>query len=433
MNRRRIAFVLKGYPRLSETFIAQEIRALELAGLDILIVSLRHPTEPKRHALHDEIQAVCHYLPEYLHQAIGRVARAAWRCRGFPGLLPTLGSWLRDLRRDFTRNRVRRFGQALVLAAELPDDVALLHAHFMHTPASVTRYAAGFMQTGWSCSAHARDIWTSPEWEKSEKLDDCAWCVTCTDANYQHLSGLTKHPERVELLYHGLDLQRFGPAVQSPSARDASQAGDPVVIVSVGRAVEKKGYDTLLHALALLPAKLFWRFEHAGGGDLSALKSLADTLGIAARINWHGPRSQEEVLALYHGADLFVLASKMAADGDRDGLPNVLVEAQSQGLACVATRISAIPELIESGVNGTLVEPGDAAELGAAIAELLRSPERRAQMGRLGEAKVRSQFSLQPGINRLAARFLSDLQQRARPARKTNSPAARALGPNALP
>jgi len=142
----RVAFILKGYPRLSETFIAQEIAALERRGLDILIYSLRQPTDARRHAVHDEIRARVAYLPEYLLLEPLRVMRAWLRERKNPRYKATRNLWLRDLLRDPTPNRIRRFGQALVLANELPQDVKHLHAHFLHTPASVTRYAVPRMR-----------------------------------------------------------------------------------------------------------------------------------------------------------------------------------------------------------------------------------------------------------------------------------------------
>jgi hypothetical protein len=166
--RGRVAFVLKGYPRLSETFIAQEIAALERRGLEILIVSLRHPTDARRHPVHDDIRASILYLPEYLLLEPLRVLRAWIRQRKTSNYRLTRDLWLRDLARDPTPNRIRRFGQALVLANELPEDVGRLHAHFLHTPASVTRYAASLRGLAWTGSAHAKDIWTSPEWEKRE-------------------------------------------------------------------------------------------------------------------------------------------------------------------------------------------------------------------------------------------------------------------------
>ena len=401
----RIAFVLKGYPRLSETFIAQEIAALEARGLDLALVSLRHPTDPHRHPVHDEVRAPVLYLPEYLYQEPVRVLRAWRRVRRRPAWRTTLRQWWRDFRRDPTPNRARRLGQAVVLAAEIDPAVNHLHAHFLHTPASVVRYASLLTGLPWSVSAHARDIWTIPEWEKREKLAACAWAVTCTAANLAHLRGLAP-AARIELVYHGLDFRRFTSWRAPRPPRDGHAASDPVVILSVGRAVAKKGYDDLLAALARLPDDLHWRFVHVGGGiEAQRLKARAAELGIGDRVQWLGARPQADVLRCYREADLFVLASRIARDGDRDGLPNVLMEAQSQGLACVSTRLSAIPEIIDDGRTGVLVPAGDVAALAGAIAALARDPGRRRTLGEAAEARVRTAFEMQRGIDRLAALF----------------------------
>ncbi len=405
-SRGRVAFVLKGYPRLSETFIAQEIRALERRGLDILLVSLRQPTDRTIHPVHQAIRAERLYLPEYLHQEPWRVWRGWRHSRRLPGYRRARRAWLADLVRDPTPNRVRRFGQALVLAAELPGDVARLHAHFLHTPASVARYAALTAGRDWTVSAHAKDIWTTPAWEKREKLAEARWAVVCSEAGRAHLAALAPHPERVALCYHGLDLERFSPPPRRSTDADGSDPAHPVVLLSVGRAVAKKGYDDLLDALALLPAGLAWRLIHIGGGELAAsLRRRAETLGLSSRIEWRGALPQPAVLAAYREADLFVLAAKVTGDGDRDGLPNVLMEAQSQRVACVATDVSAIPELIENGTTGVLVPPGDPPALARALAALIADPARRTALGAAGERRVRSAFAMQAGIDLLARRF----------------------------
>ena len=146
---------------------------------------------------------------------------------------------------------------------------------------------------------------------------------------------------------------------------------------------------------------------HVGGGGLArrALKDEAARLGLAGRIEWRGARPQPEVLAAYRAADVFVLAAKVAPDGDRDGLLNVLVEAQSQRLACVSTRLSGIPELIADGETGLLVAPGDRAALAAALARLIADPALRARLGAAGEARIRRAFDADIAIEALAARF----------------------------
>lgn len=402
----KIVIVLKGYPRLSETFIAQELLGLERAGHELYLVSMRHPTDKKRHPVHDEIKAPVRYLPEYLHDDPWRVIRSWWKARRLPQYKRLRKTFLADLKRDWTRNRWRRFGQALVLAAEFPKDADWLHAHFIHTPGSVTLYASLALDIGWSCSAHAKDIWTSPDWDLRAKLGQARWVVTCTKAGFDKLGSLSPDPARVHLSYHGLDLSRFASFEGARPARDGTDAQDPVLLLSVGRAVEKKGYDILLAALALLPKTLAWRFVHIGGGEeLSQLKAQAETLGLASRITWLGSRAQEEVLAQYRESDLFVLPCRIASDGDRDGLPNVLVEASSQGLACISTTVSGVPELLSDGVNGLLVPPEDVQALSAALARAIADPELRLRLGAAAETRVRANFDHKSSIEELTQLF----------------------------
>lgn len=402
---RRVAFVLKGYPRLSETFIAQEIAALEKRGLDIQIFSLRHPTDRRTHPVHAEIRADVKYLPEYLHQEPQRVFHAWNRVRHWNTYRGVFRQWLRDLRRDPSASRSRRFGQALVLACELPPDVTHLHAHFLHTPASVVRYAAALRGIEWTGSAHAKDIWTTPEWELREKLESCKWLVTCTETNRNYLASLAPDG-RVELVYHGLDFERFAGLGLDRPMRNGDSASDPVVILSVGRLVEKKGTDVLLDALAALPATIHWKLVHVGGGPLDGvLRRRAQRLGLSDRVVWRGAMTQTELMEEYRGADIFSLASRVANDGDRDGLPNVLMEAQSQGLPCVATRVSAIPELIEHEVTGLLVEPESPRALSDALQVLIRNPARRYALGNAGRACVTEKFGMDSNIERLAEKF----------------------------
>ncbi len=395
-----LAVVVKGYPRLSETFIAQELHALEARGHRFEIWSLRAPYDDRTHPIHAQIRARPRYLPEYLHDAPLRVLRGLRAARRRPGFGAALRLWLRDLRRDPSRSRVRRFGQAAVLAAELPEGTRALYAHFLHTPASVARYAAAMRGLPWGVSAHAKDIWTTPDWEKAEKLADAAFAVTCTAAGARHLAALAPEPGRVALAYHGLDLARFP---EPPGARAEAR---PFRLLSVGRLVEKKGYDDLLEALARLPAELDWRFEHIGGGKLARrLAARAEALGLAPRIAWRGKRAQDEVIAAMRAAHLFVLPSRIAADGDRDGLPNVLMEAASQELPILSTRVSAIPEFVPDDAHGRLVPPGDPEALAAAILELAGDPGRRAAMARAARARLHARFGMEAGIADLDARL----------------------------
>ncbi|MBB3462576.1 glycosyltransferase family 4 protein [Rhizobium sp. BK377] len=410
--RRKILVVLKGYPRLSETFIAQELLGLEKAGFDLTLISMRRPTDKKRHPVHDEIKAPIVYLPEYLHEEPVRVLKGVFSGFSKPGFSALMKRFFSDLPRDISRNRFRRLGQALVLAREWPDKGEWLHAHFIHTPASVTEYASILTGTPWTCSAHAKDIWTSPDWDIGQKLKNARWAVTCTRAGYEHMKTLTDRKDAVHLSYHGLDLARFGHFAGEHSSRNGSDPTDPAFILSVGRAVEKKGYDILLRALALLPKELNWRMDHIGGGEaLSTLKKIAAELGLAERITWKGALAQEDVLDHYRRADLFALACRIAANGDRDGLPNVLVEASSQRLACLSTNVSGVPELLSDGENGLVVPAEDPAALAKALETAIRDPDLRKRLGDAAEERVRGHFDYHSSIRQLSALFEAEWQK----------------------
>ncbi|WP_170416955.1 glycosyltransferase [Ruegeria atlantica] len=401
----KLAVLVKGWPRLSETFIAQELVALQDAGHRFDIWSLRHPTDIKRHPLHDRFKGQVHYLPEYLYEEPDRV----WAARHIAGTLPGYAKaykvWRSDLRRDLTHNRIRRFGQACVLAAELPAETQVMYAHFMHTPSSVARYAAIMRNVPWSFSAHAKDIWTSPDWEKAEKLQasthGAAFGATCTAIGAEHLRSLADDPARVDLIYHGLDLNRF----PDPPTRVVRTPDGPFHMLSVGRLVEKKGFDRLIDSFAMLPSSLGWHWTHIGGGTLGDdLRERAEALGISDRITWKGACDQPEVIAAMRTSDLFVLPSRIAADGDRDGLPNVLMEAASQLLPILSTPVSAIPEFIETGTHGILSDDHPAA-LAAAITKMAAAPEGTASMAAAARSRLIAEFRMDPGIALLSKRL----------------------------
>ncbi len=401
-----IAVILKGWPRLSETFIARELQALEARGLALTLWSLRHPTDARRHPAHDSVRAPVTYLPEYLHNEPGRVFRAWRKLRSTEGYAAAKALFQADWKRDRTRNRIRRFGQALVLAAELPPGTAALYAHFIHTPGSVARYAGALTGLPFALSAHARDIWTTPDWDLAEKLAGARFTTTCTADGQARLAALSPGTPP-HLGRHGLDLAGWPAAAPRPP-RDGADPADPVTILSVGRAVEKKGYPTLLRALAVLPRSLHWRLVHIGGGPLrDELRKEAETLGLSDRIVWRGSLPEGDVRAAMQAADLFALTPEIAADGDRDGLPNVLVEAQSQGLAVLATPVGGVAELIASGHNGLLAPPGDIPAIAAALERLIAEPEARAAMGAAGRARVAADFSAAPTADRIAAMLRS--------------------------
>lgn len=403
-----LAVVVKGWPRLSETFIAQELAALEAAGLAFDLWSLRHPTDTKTHPLHDQVTGAVHYLPEYLEDEPARV-RAGWRlARHLPGYRAARAMLRKDYARDPTENRLRRFGQACVMAAELPPETRGIYAHFLHTPSSVARYTAVMRGLPWAYSAHAKDIWTSERWDLAEKLQPgpgaAAWGATCTALGARHLREIAGAVDRVDLIYHGLDLGRF----PAPPARVPRNSDAPLRLLSVGRLVEKKGFDRLIDAFALLPDTLDWHWTHIGGGPLAAsLHARAAAAGVADRIDWRGACDQPDVIAAMRASDLFILPSRIASDGDRDGLPNVLMEAASQKLPMLTTAVSSIPEFIDSGVHGLLSEDSPEA-LALAIRQVADAPETASEWAEAAFARLNAEFAMHPGITALHRR-LKDL------------------------
>jgi len=397
-----IGVVVIGWPRLSETFIAQELLGLERRGLRLHIVSTRASADTEVQPEVREIRAPVLQLPERVLDA-ARFLPAAVRLPGFPR---ALGLFLSDILRDRSVNRILRFLQGCAAAVLLPDEVGRLYAHFLHNPATVTRYAAAARRIPWCFSAHAKDIWTTPDWDKRVKIADAEWGVTCTAHNLECLSALAPERGRVSLVHHGLDFRRLPPARLDRPARDGSDPRDPARLLSVGRMVEKKGFDTLLDALSLLPADIHWRWTHIGTGPLAdALRRRVAERGLEDRVNWRGAAPRDTVLSAALDSDLFVLACRHAANGDRDGLPNVLMEAAATGLALLSTRVSAIPELIEDGVDGLLVPPAAPEALAAALSRLIRDPATRARMGATAAGRVRARFDCDVGIDRLAAKF----------------------------
>jgi len=395
-----LAIVVKGYPRLSETFIARELDGLEKRGLSFSLHALRNPGEDAaltRYSLHTR----CQYLPEYLHDAPVAVLRAffsAFRLRGFHR------AWTlfrRDFVKDPSRARVRRFGQACVLANSIQSHARHIYCHFSHSPASVTRYAAAMLSIGYSISAHAKDAWTDPAWDLSAKLEGARFVVTCNTAARQRLESLA--PSRsVELIHHGID-RSLVVARASGSGRDGDDAHNPVRVLAVARAVEKKGLQHLLNALSQLPSGLHYRLDHFGGGPLlSSLKATAQAYGIAEKTTFHGATPHEQIIAAMDRSDILVFPADVAADGDRDGIPNVILEANARGLCVIACRAGGVGEVVEDGATGALIERADAAALSAQIERAIRQPALRQRWAENALTVNMQRFDAEAGHERLA-------------------------------
>ncbi len=381
----KVAIIVKGWPRLSETFIAQELLALQEAGLDFDIISLRKPHDLKTHKVHKKIKAKVIYLPEYIYKAPHLLIIAF--IKFFFKFKHKKAFWnlfCKTILRDFSANRFRRFAQALIFSNRYGKQYAFIYCHFLHTPCSVGYYASTLLGKEFAFSAHAKDIWTSPEWDIREKVQHAKWGTTCTKYGCEYLAGLSDDPKKMHLIYHGLDFKAL------PKVKPKKTARKKIVLLSVGRAVEKKGFDLLLHALSHLPSDFRYEWRHIGGGDLiEPLKKQAKDLGVAPYIKWLGAQNREAVFKEYANADLFILPCRIASDGDRDGLPNVLMEASYAGLPIITTPVSGIVECFAHMDNAYFVPENDEEKLVDAIYELGTSKELRDKLSHKAKEKIK--------------------------------------------
>jgi glycosyltransferase involved in cell wall biosynthesis len=392
--------ILKGYPRISESFISTEILLLEGLGLPIDIYSLRQPRESFAHDHIKDIKAPVTYLPEYVlpHWRTLFASNAALSRR--------LGShytrcFAGAVRRAWQRRKaatLRHFLQAGHLCATRLAGSAVrhLHAHFCHTPTSVALFAAELLGLPFSFTAHAKDIYTSEPEQLRRKIRQARFVVTCTRYNADYLNTLGDAGTPIHTIYHGIDLDFFTYTPPEPPT-------PPFRMLSVGRLVAKKGYDDLLRALKILQERgLDFVFTHIGSGDLDeVLRRQVRQLGLQSRVELLGTLPREEVVHHYRRAHCFVLASKVADNGDRDGIPNVLVEAMAVGVPVISTRVSAIPELVADGVSGTLVEPGHPAALAEALQEVLIRRERLTEQASSARRRVEQDFDNRRCVIRL--------------------------------
>ena len=426
-----IGYVLMGYPRVSETFIASELHRIELAGVPVRLFVLK-PVEEKerglRHPVNDAIAAEPRYLPDTssltapLHRwrprdlkpflpAFRRVARE--RPLGLARAIATAGRQaVRDRRTPLSGPRkiyIKELVQAVALADLLLDapEVRHLHAHFAHGTTTVPWHAATIAGLPFSFTGHARDIYApelNPHGWLRRKLLAARFAVTCTAANVAHLKAIA--PEAaVPLVYHGLnaDFARLVAEADPP----APAPNGTLRVLGVGRLVAKKGFDVLVDACAELRRRGV-PFEAAivGQDDKhgDAVRGRIAEHGLQDLVALPGPMGQADLLREYRRASALCMPCRVLAN-DRDGIPNVLVEAMAAGAPVVASGVSGIPELVESGVNGLLVPPEDPQALADALLRLHRDPAFAVRMAEAGRATVRARFDGDMLAGRLAELF----------------------------
>ncbi len=402
VNQQTVGYLLKTYPKVSETFILQEILDLEALGLSLEIFSLQRPTDEIVPSLVKQVLAPVTYLPTSIGQQEGRPLMAHLR------LFTTHPQRYIDALR-FVRQRQEgpswsEFIQGGCLAwALLKSGIRHLHAHFATEPAGTAELVHRFTGIPYSLTCHAKDIFLSSAEVLRRKIQQAQFVVTCTEANRAHLQRIAGDSTPIHRLYHGLNLARFDALRTHDSSVDTSIP----TILSVGRFREKKGFLTLIHACRLL-VDAGYRFccHIVGYGPLQPdMERLIRTLGLGETLSLCGKKTLEEVVDLYQHATIFALPCQVADDGDRDGIPNVFMEAMAMGLPVVSTDVSGIPELIHHNRNGLLVPQQNAESLAKALGRLLENPELRYTLGRAGRDTIVQNFSSVQSSRRLKELF----------------------------
>jgi glycosyltransferase involved in cell wall biosynthesis len=381
---RPLGILVKIYPKLSETFILEELLGLERLGLALRLYSLAPATDAFSHPAVARVRAPLVTVPESI-----RGNAREFMVRHFKLLAHAPGQYCRALASAIRRGRrgLHDFARAGWLAAQLrADGVGHLHTHFISTPADIAELVSEIAAMPFSISAHAKDIYLADPADLRRKLHAARFTVTCTEFNRHTLLDIAPQA-RVHRMYHGVDHALFHP-------KPRPQTHAVPLILSVGRLREKKGLDILIEACSLL-AKQGQDFvcEIVGYGEERArLQEQIKRLDLEDRVHLVGKLAREDVINRYERAAVYVQPSRIAVDGDRDGIPNVLLEAMAMGLPVVASNVSGIPELVSDGRNGLLVEPDQPDALARAITRLLTNQTRCREFGCLARDTVTKSF-----------------------------------------
>lgn len=424
-----VAYILKGYPRLSETFITSEIYRLEQLGIKLRLAAIKHGDEPGANGISRKIKARPNYLPQT--SSLSQTSLRRWLGLHLSDFLPALRGVAKAKPRGLVRAGLVAFFQAVrarrsffswprklylkellqaVWIARLvleTGDARHIHAHFCHGATTVAWFVSIITGLPFSFTAHAKDIYCdslNPAGLLRRKMRAARFVVTCTDANREYLLKIDSAAD-VRCIYHGLNAEFTGLLTDSTHS---PQQNHKLRALGVGRLVPKKGFDVLVEACAILKRRGF-DFEAVivgehGEQELDLRKQIR-ALGLKDNVRFTGPLEQSRLYVEYQNADVFCLPCRVLENGDRDGLPNVLMEAMACGLPVITTPVSGIPEIIEDGRNGTLVPPNDAHALADAIQRTGSDRMLARNLGRAGRMTVLERFDGDRTALELAALF----------------------------
>jgi len=408
----RVGFVVKRYPRYSETFIVREILAHEEAGLSIEIFALRPPNDTHFQGLIGRVRAPVNFLytpvaggtlPERLPGSTLTAAHFWQTLRQASEVLPDIWTALADAGEEDARDLYHALH--LAIQARLKK-IQHLHATFASDAATAARLAARFADIPYSVTARAKDIFhksADPD-DLRSKFRDAAAIITVSDYHVQYLRD-TFGPlaDRVQRIYNGLDLEEFP---YSPPEQRAA------VILAVGRLVPKKGFDDLIAACALLAARgRQFQCRIIGAGPLyQELETQIDQLNLRSRVELVGPVPQPAIIEEMRNAAVLAAPCVIDQEGDRDGLPNVIQEALALGTPVVSTDVAGIPEVVRDGETGLQVPQHDPPALAAAIDRLLQNRGLRVQLATGGRRLIEAEFDIRRNTQKRRAIFQAGVE-----------------------
>lgn len=399
----RVGFLVKTFPRLSETFILNEILGLEEMGWNLHIYSLKRPSEEPVHPGVAHVKAPVDYVPSL--RPAGTLLDPVRTCLAHLRLLGKRPvryfSAMARYFRTTQQTRLKEWLQAGSLAVTLEKEgITHLHAHFANTPTAIAEIVHWLTGIPFSFTAHAKDIYTTDELDLARRMGGAAAVFTCTAFNAHHLRGIAGSKAPIELVYHGIDTARFAP-LRGRSAQDVR--GEIPIVLSIGRFSEKKGLEDLMRACAILRDKgMAFRCVMVGYGALEErLKQLRRELGLETVVEMPGRLAQPQVIEQYRRAAVFALPCVVLENGDRDGIPNVLLESMAAGVPVVTTHVSGISEVLEEGQTGWMVEPHHPAMLAERIEFVLNHREEAAAVASRARMRIEKDFTLAANAQRV--------------------------------
>ena len=395
-----IGYILKRFPRLSETFILNEIRALERLGAHLAIFSLLPREATPQHPTVSEVRARVNYLPAGWRQALWGFAKAHLVVAFTTPLryLTTIGLALSSaVRHGHPIGACKHFLRApFVALACRKQGIRHLHAHFANAPTSVARLVSVLCDLPYSFTAHAKDLYLTPKSILLRRISSAKFVLTCTRYNLVYLRDFVPREQwhKLHLVYHGIELSAFSSQGHDPGGPAPGTPDEAPIILSVGRLVPKKGMQDLILACDMLSKRgARFRCLIVGDGPLrTELQRRIEALGLSGVVTMLGAMAHDRLIELYGRATLFALVPQITEDGDRDGIPNVLIEAMAAGVAVVSTSVSGIPELIEHGHTGLLVQPRDPEAVAAALDSLLCDAASRRRLASAARDQLRGRF-----------------------------------------